>query len=87
MCDQIKHRSCLFICTNQKTLVHNKLISSFICVTFYSFNMYFECYPYFKERMEFGVELLLGRQRAKATELILAKDGSGVGAAIIAAIA
>jgi len=47
----------------------------------------FECYPYFKERMEFGLELMLGRQRAREIDLILAKDGSGVGAAIIAAIA
>ena len=47
----------------------------------------FECYPYFKERMEFGLELLLGKQRARSIDLILAKDGSGVGAAIIAAIA
>ena len=47
----------------------------------------FERYPYFKERMEFGVELLLGRKKARDLDLILAKDGSGVGAAIIAAIA
>ena len=47
----------------------------------------FECYPYFKERMEFGVELLVGRENAKGIDLILAKDGSGVGSAIIAAIA
>ena len=46
----------------------------------------FERYPYFKERMEFGVELLLGRKKARDLDLILAKDGSGVGAAIIAAI-
>ena len=46
----------------------------------------FEAYPFFKERMEFGIELLVGRQRASAIELILAKDGSGVGAAIIAAL-
>jgi len=47
----------------------------------------FECYPYFKERMEFGVELLVGKKRAREIELILAKDGSGVGAAIISALA
>ena len=47
----------------------------------------FECYPYFKERMEFGVELLVGKKRARDIELILAKDGSGVGAAIISALA
>ena len=47
----------------------------------------FECYPYFKERMEFGVELLLGKAAAAEVDLLLAKDGSGVGAAIIAAIA
>jgi hexokinase len=46
----------------------------------------FECYPFFKERMERGLELMLGTQRAHAVDLILAKDGSGVGAAIIAAI-
>jgi len=47
----------------------------------------FECYPFFKERMEAGLEDLLGKDRAHAVELVLAKDGSGVGAAIIAAIA
>jgi len=47
----------------------------------------FECYPYFKERMEFGIEQLMGAQRAHTIKLVLAKDGSGVGAAIIAAIA
>lgn len=47
----------------------------------------FECYPYFKERMEFGVEMMMGKARASQIDLILAKDGSGVGAAIIAAIA
>jgi len=47
----------------------------------------FECYPFFKERMERGLELILGDKRAHAVDLILAKDGSGVGAAIIAAIA
>lgn len=46
----------------------------------------FECYPFFKERMERGLELILGDKRAHAVDLILAKDGSGVGAAIIAAI-
>ena len=46
----------------------------------------FECYPFFKERMERGLEIVLGEQRAHAIDLILAKDGSGVGAAIIAAI-
>jgi len=47
----------------------------------------FECYPFFKERMEAGLEDLLGSERAHAIELVLAKDGSGVGAAIIAALA
>mmetsp|Transcript_16683 Transcript_16683/g.38244 ORF Transcript_16683/g.38244 Transcript_16683/m.38244 type:complete len:127 (+) Transcript_16683:285-665(+) len=47
----------------------------------------FECYPYFKERMEAGLEELLGEQRARSIQLVLAKDGSGLGAAIIAAIA
>lgn len=47
----------------------------------------FELYPYFKERMEFGVELLLGKKRARSIDLVLAKDGSGVGAAIISALA
>ena len=42
---------------------------------------------YFKERMEFGVELLLGKKRARSIDLVLAKDGSGVGAAIISALA
>jgi len=46
----------------------------------------FECYPYFKERMEHGLEMLKGREGARSIELVLAKDGSGVGAAIIAAI-
>lgn len=46
----------------------------------------FEVYPFFKERMEFGIEQLLGPERAHAIKLVLAKDGSGVGAAIIAAI-
>jgi hexokinase len=39
-----------------------------------------------QERMEAGLEELLGPQRAHSIELVLAKDGSGVGAAIIAAI-
>ena len=47
----------------------------------------FELYPFFKERMEFGLELLRGERLARSIELVLAKDGSGVGAAIIAAIA
>jgi len=47
----------------------------------------FECYPFFKERMEAGLEELLGHERAHGIHLVLAKDGSGVGAAIIAAIA
>jgi len=47
----------------------------------------FECYPFFKERMELGMEQLMGKERALAHKLVLAKDGSGVGAAIIAAIA
>lgn len=47
----------------------------------------FECYPYFKERMELGMALMLGEEASSNIELILAKDGSGVGAAIIAAIA
>jgi len=47
----------------------------------------FECYPFFKERMEAGLEDLLGKSRAHSVDLVLAKDGSGVGAAIIAAIA
>ena len=47
----------------------------------------FERYPYFKERIEAGLEDMLGKRRARAVELVLAKDGSGVGAAIIAAIA
>ena len=47
----------------------------------------FEKYPYFKERMDYAMELLVGEQRADDIKLILAKDGSGVGAAIIAAIA
>ena len=34
-----------------------------------------------------GVELLVGKKRAREIELILAKDGSGVGAAIISALA
>jgi hexokinase len=37
--------------------------------------------------MEFGVEMMMGKARASQIDLILAKDGSGVGAAIIAAIA
>ena len=36
--------------------------------------------------MEFGMQLLLGTERARNIELVLAKDGSGVGAAIIAAV-
>jgi len=47
----------------------------------------FECYPYFKERMEGSLVDLLGAERADKVKLVLAKDGSGVGAAIIAAIA
>ena len=46
----------------------------------------FECYPYFKERMEAGIVEMVGAQRAGGIALLLAKDGSGVGAAIIAAI-
>ena len=46
----------------------------------------FECYPLFKERMEHGIELLLGDEKAREIRLLLAKDGSGVGAAIISAI-
>ena len=47
----------------------------------------FEKYPFFKERMEAGLEELLHKERAQAVQLILAKDGSGIGAAIISAIA
>ena len=59
----------------------------------------FECYPFFKQRMEAGLaELLPAGQAgqvghggrgpgAAAVQLVLAKDGSGIGAAIIAAIA
>ena len=47
----------------------------------------FECYPYFKERMEGAFQMLLGERKAAGINLVLAKDGSGVGAAIIAAIA
>ena len=47
----------------------------------------FEMYPWFKERMEGGLVTLLGERRAAGVHLVLAKDGSGVGAAIIAAIA
>lgn len=46
----------------------------------------FECYPHFKERLEHGIAMMVGQQRAREIELVLAKDGSGVGAAIIAAI-
>jgi len=47
----------------------------------------FECYPYFKERMEASIQEMIGRERASNVNLVLAKDGSGIGAAIIAAIA
>lgn len=47
----------------------------------------FECYPYFKERMEACIEEMVGVESARQIELVLAKDGSGIGAAIIAAIA
>jgi hexokinase len=47
----------------------------------------FECYPFFKERMEGTIIQLIGAERAERVKLVLAKDGSGVGAAIIAAIA
>ena len=47
----------------------------------------FELYPCFKERIEVGLEELLGVDRAHGIKLVLAKDGSGVGAAIIAASA
>ena len=46
----------------------------------------FEKYPRFKERMQDGLAELLGA-RAQGVRLVLAKDGSGVGAAIIAAAA
>lgn len=46
----------------------------------------FECYPFFKERMEAGLEASLGAERARNVNLVLAKDGSGIGAAIIAAL-
>lgn len=46
----------------------------------------FECYPYFKERMEAGLMAALGAERASRINLVLAKDGSGIGAAIIAAL-
>ena len=48
----------------------------------------FECYPFFKQRMEAALEELLPREPSAAgVKLVLAKDGSGIGAAIIAAIA
>ena len=47
----------------------------------------FECYPFFKERVERGIIDLVGDDAAASIRLVLAKDGSGVGAAIIAAIA
>jgi len=47
----------------------------------------FECYPYFKERMEGCMEEMMGETHARQIDLVLAKDGSGIGAAIIAAIA
>ena len=37
--------------------------------------------------MESGVQMLLGERKAAGINLVLAKDGSGVGAAIISAIA
>lgn len=40
-----------------------------------------------QERMEHGLQLLMGHERAGEVQLVLSKDGSGVGAAIIAAIA
>jgi len=46
----------------------------------------FEKYPRFQERIEAGIGELRGPQ-APAVNLVLAKDGSGVGAAIIAATA
>ena len=47
----------------------------------------FELYPRFKERMEGGIAELLGVEAAKSVKLVLAKDGSGIGASIIAAVA
>ena len=47
----------------------------------------FECYPYFKERMEGSLGQLVGAEAADKIKLVLAKDGSGVGAAIISALA
>jgi len=47
----------------------------------------FERYPGFQARMEGGLEMLLGPERARDVSLVLTKDGSGVGAAIIAAAA
>jgi len=46
----------------------------------------FECYPRFQQRMESAMhELMPGAQHPP--KLVLAKDGSGIGAAIIAALA
>lgn len=47
----------------------------------------FEKYPWFNERMEAGLVELLGPERADGIKLVLAKDGSGIGAAIIACLA
>lgn len=52
----------------------------------------FECYPHFKQRMEAALDELLpaactGHPNAPGVKLVLAKDGSGIGAAIIAALA
>ena len=46
----------------------------------------FECYPRFQQRMEAAMRQLMPTAQ-QPPKLVLAKDGSGIGAAIIAALA
>ncbi len=47
----------------------------------------YELYPNFKGLIEQGLVRVLGAAAASRVKLVLAKDGSGVGAALIAALA
>ena len=46
----------------------------------------FECYPRFQQRMAAAMQELMPAAQ-QPPKLVLAKDGSGIGAAIIAALA
>ena len=45
----------------------------------------YEHYPFFREELRAAVTELLGEEVAKRVKIVLSKDGSGIGAALLAA--